>query len=420
MGKTISQKIRSINITKPKLVYMVLGFLWKKFVFKKYNVHVINNIDKKKLKQSHIFISNHASRLDYIFCGLPLYPIRYNFVAGYNEFHRSHLSKVFKLLKIIPKKNFVPDVYTIKQVSNILNKNGNIFIFPEGMSSISGANQPVASGTGKFIKHFEKPVFYSVIKGGYLTSPKYNLKERKGYVEVVFDELLTVKQIQELSPSEIEDIINEKIYHDDYKWNLDKQHHYDIGDSGALHLDDLLYMCPKCLREDSMKTTGNKIFCSHCGNGAYLSDTYALIPFFEDAIIPKTQTEWFNLQRKVMKERVKDDNFILKEKVKLGVLPKYRLLKDQKTSEIIEEGILTLTKKGLNYDGKNISFFIPSSSLPTYGMCTDVSRLYTFYDGDFYEFYPHEKMVCKFLLATEEIHRLNNGKWKEFKFVEKK
>ena len=31
------------------------------------------------------------------------------------------------------------------------------------------------------------------------------------------------------------------------------------------------------------------------------------------------------------------------------------------------------------------------------------------------EFYPENSIVEKFFLATEEIHRLNGGKWKAFK-----
>jgi hypothetical protein len=102
------------------------------------------------------------------------------------------------------------------------------------------------------------------------------------------------------------------------------------------------------------------------------------------------------------------------------MLPKYELLKEQKTSEIVGEGILTLTHKGLTYkgskDGQAFEFFIASANLPTYGMCTDVSRFYTFYDGEFVEFYPKHSVVEKFFLATEEIHRANGGRWQDFKF----
>ena len=169
-----------------------------------------------------------------------------------------------------------------------------------------------------------------------------------------------------------------------------------------------------------MKTEGNKIYCTECGNGATLLDTYELVKFNEDCIIPETQTAWFNLQRNVIKEEIKNPNFQLKEKVKLGMLPEYELLKNQKTSEIVGEGELTLNHAGLTYDGtKNgqaFSFFIPSANLPTYGMCTDVSRFYSFYEGEFVEFYPEHNVVEKFFLATEEIHRANGGKWQDFKF----
>jgi hypothetical protein len=32
------------------------------------------------------------------------------------------------------------------------------------------------------------------------------------------------------------------------------------------------------------------------------------------------------------------------------------------------------------------------------------------------EFYPENRVVEKFFLATEELHRLNGGKWKDFDF----
>lgn len=415
---TIEQKLYKRKTKKPNFIYGLLGGIWKLFMYKKYNVHYTFKTDFRKEKGPYIFISNHASRLDYIFMGVPLLPNRYNFVVGYNEFYRSHLSFVFKLLRTIPKKNFVPDIYTIKEVSRIINNKGKIVIFPEGMSSISGANQPVAVGTGKFIKHFKIPVYYSLIKGGYLTSPKYNIDERPGYVEVIYDQMFTPEELEKLSPEEIENILNEKLYHDDYAWNKIEKHHYKIGDKGAEKLETLLFYCPKCHSQFTMTSKNNSIKCEKCGNGASIDDTYTLTPFNEQCIIPETQTIWFNLQRKVIKEEIKDENFTLKEKVQLGMLPKYKLLKEQKTSHIIGEGILTLNHSGLTYTGtknnEEFTFFIPSKDLPTYGMCTDVSRFYTFYKGEFYEFYPENNVVEKFFLATEEIHRLNNGKWKDF------
>ncbi|MBP3319848.1 MAG: 1-acyl-sn-glycerol-3-phosphate acyltransferase [Ruminiclostridium sp.] len=422
MGKqTVAQKIHARTISPPNGMYALLGQVWKTFMYKPYHVHYTFKKDFRKEPGPYIFLSNHASRLDYIFTGVPLLPVRMNYVAGYNEFHRSHLSLVFRLLHVIPKKNFTPDIYTIREISRVLKAGGKICLFPEGMSSISGANQPVAVGTGKLLKHHKVPVYYSVIRGGYLTSPKYNLTDRLGRVEVEFDQLFTPEELEKLSPQEIEDILNRAIYHDDYAWNKIHKHRYNIGDKGAEHLEDLLFWCPRCGRQHTMKGEGNKFFCTVCGNGADLLDTYELVPFDEDCIIPETQTVWFDQQRAVIRQEVQDEDFVLEETVELGILPDHTLLKKQATSQIVGKGKLRLDRTGLTYtgnkEGEDFTFHIPSKALPTYGMCTDLSRFYTFYDRQFMEFYPERNVVEKFFLATEEIHRLNGGPWQDFNFA---
>ena len=416
---TNEQILYQRKIQKPNFIYSVLGWVWKTFMYKKYNVHYTFKTDIRNVEGPYIFISNHASRLDYMFAGIPMLPAKLNFVAGYNEFYRSHLAGVFKMLRVIPKKNFTPDYYAVKEMNRVLKDGGRIIIFPEGMSSISGANQPVAIGTGKFIKHHKVPVYYSIIKGGYLTSPKYNLNDRCGRVEVVFDQMFTPEQLEKLSPEEIEDIINNALYHDDYAWNKKHKYHYDIGDNGAEKLETLLFWCPKCGTQHAMKGEGNTIRCTACGNGATMDDRYILTPFNDSCFIPETQTEWFRMQREVIKKEVQNEQFFMEENVKLGMLPKHGLLKEQATSYIVGEGKVRLDRTGLTYegtrDGAPWNFHIESKNLPTYGMCTDVSRFYTFYQGEFVEFYPQHDVVEKFFLATEEIHRLNGGKWQDFK-----
>ena len=407
-------------IKSPNFIYNLLGRIWQGFVAPKYNLHYTFKTDFRKEKGPCIFISNHASRLDYIFVGVPLLPGRYNFVAGYNEFYRSHLAGVFRLLRVIPKKNFVPDIYTARQICRILCSGGRITLFPEGMSSISGANQPVAIGTGHLIKHEGLPVYCSVIRGGYLTSPKYNLNDRPGYVEVEFDRLFTPEEIAALTPEEIEDRINERLYHDDYAWNLEAGHHYAIGDTGAEHLEDLLFWCPRCGGRHTMKGEGNRFLCTACGNGMTLLDTYEMVPLDETSVIPRTQTEWFRLQREEIRREVAAEGYTLTEHVTLGMLPEHGKLKGGATSLPVGEGTLTLDRSGLTYDGTRNSepfcFHIDIKSLPTYGMCTDLSRFYTFYNGQFMEFYPEHSVVEEFFLATEELHRQNGGRWQDFKF----
>ena len=416
---TIAQKIKQKKMHRPPtFIYRVLGGVWRLLFEKKYGVEYEYLADPRKDKGPHIVVSNHASRADYIFTGLPLLPNTSNFVAGHNEFYRSHLAGVFGLLQVIPKKNFTPDIYTIKEVKRVLQDGGRVVIFPEGMSSISGANQPVAIGTGKFIKHFGVPVYYTKIRGGYLTSPKYNLKDRYGKVKVTIGQMFTKEELETLTPEEIEARLNEQLYHDDYAWNLQEKIPFKNDGNLAKDLGTLLYYCPKCGKEHTMLGEGNKFYCTECGNGATIDDTYAMTPLDDRCVIPKTQTEWFDLQRRRAKIKVQAPDFELKEEVELGNLPKYELLKDQKTSEIVGKGIITLNHDGFTYEGtKNgepFSFHLSTAEVPTYGMCTDVSRFYTFYKGEFMEFYPKNPTVEKWFLHTEELHRFHGGKWQDF------
>ena len=416
---TLAQKLHKRKLHQPPAaIYLLLANVWKLLFEKKLGVTYDYKIDIKNLDGPFIVVSNHASRMDYIYTGIPFLPHRMNYVAGYNEFFRSHLALVFRLLQVIPKKNFVPDTYTIREVLRILKSGGKVCIFPEGMSSISGANQPVALGSAKFLKHCDVPVLVCNIAGGYLTNTKYCLDERYGKVHVTIDRLFTREELQALSLEEIETRLQEAIKHDDYAWNKKARVAFDGKGRMAHNLQDLLYRCPKCGSEFTLKGEGNTIRCSSCGNGAVLNEYYDLQPLDDGCVIPETPRVWFDREREIAAELVKAPDFVLTERVQLGMLPRYKHLTKQATSEIVGEGTLTLDRTGLTYKGtcrgETVTLFQKIANLPTYGMCTDVSRIYTFIDGEFCEFFPEGHTVGKWLHCTEEMHRLMGGKWKNF------
>lgn len=422
-NKTIEQKLNERHVKKTsKFVWRCLFKPAAKLFFHPNFTKITPEfgVDVKNIKGQFIFISNHASRLDVIFNGYFLkQPM--NILVGYNEFYRSHLRPLFNLVGCIPKKNFTPDYKATKEMLSVVKQGGNLGIFVEGMNSISGAAQPVAVGTAALLKKLKLPVYYSVVKGGFLTQPKYSLLDRKGPVDVYFGQMFTPEDLEEKSVDELTDILNLKLYHDDYAWNKVKRYDYDAKGRIAEGLHNLLYWCPKCHKEFTMVGEGNTIKCTSCGNGATINSKYDMIPFDDSCIIPETQTRWFNMERERMKELVKDPEFTLEEHVKIGVLPEYKMLKDtSQTSIIVGEGMLHLDKTGLSFKGtknnEDYSFHIDSKDLPSYGMCTDLSRFYTFIDGKFIEFYPDHECTEKWFMATEEIHRLNGGRWQDYKF----
>lgn len=422
MKKTIAQKLKTKKYKRPnKLLYNLLLTFVVKALAKKYKTTFVRKVDMKKYKgKQFILVGNHASRADYIFATLAVggaHPL--NFVVGHNEFYRSHLKLIFNIANAIPKKNFVPDMTAMKGIASVIKQGGNICIFPEGMSSISGAQQPIALGSGKLIKHYNLPVLMIKISGGYLTNTKFCMNERPGKVEVELTELLNEEQIASLSAEEIDSLLDCQLYHDDYEWNLDKQVEFNCDGNPEYHIEQLLYKCPHCLSDYTIKGENGKISCSKCGFEVNIDEKYNLTAK-DNVKHPKTPVSWFDWERRIERKSVQESNFFLKERVALGGLPDYKYLGKTETSLPLGEGMLTLTRDGLSYEGtkngKPFNFFIESKNLPTYGMCTDASIFYTFaHNGEYYEFMPLEsKTAIKWLLCTEEIHRINGGKWQNY------
>ena len=415
MKKTLQEKLQARQVKLPNgLLYAIL-MLVVKILNGKIHTSFRFKADPRKDKKPFILISNHASRVDYQFTGPACFPNKLNYVVGYNEFVRFPVCLILKLMQAIPKKNFTPDLHCMRQMRSVIRQGGNLCIMPEGMSSITGMAQPVMIGTGKFLKMMGVTVYYTKVSGVYLTYTKHCLDERAGRVEVTVDRMFTAEELNSLTPQEIENTMNRLLAHDDYIWNKQAQVRFDGKGQMAKALDTLLYLCPKCGALHQMACSGNEMRCTACGNTVALDECYNLHPVGEGSDCPALVSDWVLLERKKAEEDVKDPNFTYSGHVRVGKLPQYKYLKGNNTSVICGEGELRLDRAGLHFagtvEGKPYSFHLTTEQVPTFGMCTDISRFYTFVDGEFVEFYPDRRDVLRWDHLTEEMHRINGGKW---------
>ena len=416
MGKkTLEEKLHSRTIGKPNIIlYWILMLVikvWNMIIHTSFTYNAYPGKDKEPF----VLISNHASRCDYLFTAPVCLPRRLNYVVGYNEFLRFPLNIVLKLMQAIPKKNFTPDTYCIKQIMRRIKDGGCICIMPEGMSSITGMSQPVIPGGAKMLKKLGVTVYYTKISGGYLTFTKHCLDQRNGKVEVSVNKMFSPEDLKTMTESQIEDTMNRLLAHDDYIWNKEKQTSFDGKGKMAKDLDTLLYMCPNCGQMHNMECTDNEMKCLSCGNTITIDDKYNISPKGENDVCPPLVTDWTIMEREKAAEDVKKEDFSFTEHVKVGLLPDYKLLKGDNTSIISGDGILTLTKDGLHFEGaikgEDTEFIIAPQSLPTFGMCTDITRFYTFLEGQFIEFFPDSRDVLRWDHLVEEMHRYCGGKW---------
>ena len=411
---TIDERIRNTNVTAPPTGLYALLMKVTQVLNRMSNTHFSYRAYPAQEPGSIVMIANHASRVDYQFTAPACYPTRLNYVVGYNEFFRFPTSWLLPTMQVIPKKNFTPDTHAMRQILRVIHQGGNICLMPEGMSSITGMAQPVIPGGAKLLKKLGVPVYYSKISGGYLTYTKHCLDQRKGRIDVVVDRMFTAEQLKELSVEEIEDTMNRLLAHDDYMWNREAQVRFDGKGQMAKRLDTLLYLCPKCGALYDMDCQGNTMTCRSCGNSVELDEYYRLHAV-GDSVCPELVTDWTIMERERAAEEVRKPDFCHRGHVRVGVLPEHKPLTGDQTSLIRGDGMLTLDHEGLHFDGileeKPFRFAIPSAQLPTYGMCTDISRFYTFVDGRFLEFYPDAGDVLLWDHLTEELHRFQGGKW---------
>lgn len=425
MKLTLNEKIKR---RKPHKQGPLVGFVFYRLVrmlyYYKCKVEVDRQVDIKKYKNTPLLIvSNHASRMDYAFASMAMKGRRINFVAAENEFHRSHLQFVFKLGQVIPKKNFVPDIVTIKGMTRILRKekNGCVCIYPCGMSTASGAQQPSMLGSGKMLKHFGLPVLGIRVHGGYLLSPKFDVKERYGKIKVELFELFSPEQLAEMDEDTIQTKMDEALFTDDYEWNATEQHSYKSTDGCAKNLHQILYKCPVCGEEMQMEGKGDTIVCKKCGNGATLDDKYNLVPF-AGSRVPKNIRAWFDNERRDMRRKCADPNFVMEEHVQIGVMKQYEMMKNYQTCDVVGEGTLRLDKTGLTYTGTRDNqpwqVHIKWDVINTICLPMDASFFYTYASGEFLQFIPDTASCMRWSFAVEEVYRTNGGKWQNYSWFD--
>ena len=341
-------------------------------------------------------------------------------VASYQEFFRKKFTFLFKVAQVLPKKMFTNDPKGIRAIDSIIKQGGTVAFSPEGTSSIFGYNQPIVTGTGRFLKYYGVPVYYMKLEGSYLTSHKVDINDRIGKVNATLSLLFTPEQLKEMPWEEIDNKINEALHHDDYKWN--KVQHIKYKSKGRIltNMNDMLYKCPRCGEELCIDTTGNVLKCTKCGNGGTMDDYYDWHPFDESCKLFDTPTDWVDWERVQVIHEIRDNpDYFIEEEVELGKMPDYEPIKDNNATSIrCGKGKVRFDHQGIHFDGIKDNepwhFDLSYSTINSLVIENDLTLFGLFVDGMIYDFFPKRHIVGKLILVTEEMHRLHFNTWKNF------
>lgn len=410
--RLINRKIKKPNVFLMSIVMWLLGILNRR-----YKVKFDYDYNPKSLKgQPIVLLSSHASRLEFIYTLYGFKRKDVNMVCGYQNILVKGLYRLFLSIGVISKYLYQPDIVCVKQMFKVLKRGGALGLFPEGIQSTSGSTHPINPATAQFIKKCNATVVVASSQGAYLATNRYSADRKKGPIHIRYSLLFTPESLKELSEGEIYTRMLEKIRYNDFAFNKVARNKYVGKQTNAFGIDKILYKCPNCKEEHVLYVEQDKVVCKSCGFSVRISEYYDL-ELAHGSKCPEDIDVWYKWQRRCVAQEVQDDAFEMSMRGSLCCLKLDKLRKRPKNRRVLSVGVARLTNKGLSFkgtlDGENVDFeFTPQS---VYSLTLSTKGYLEFYsNNDYFIIVPDDKAqcLCKWTLASEEIHNLYDEKWK--------
>jgi 1-acyl-sn-glycerol-3-phosphate acyltransferase len=306
----------------------------------------------RDLKGPALVLAPHLSNFDHLVLGITLYPHRPTFVLSRHFTSIRALKPILRWMHVITKRMFSADISTILNVLRAKAEGNVIVLFPEGrLPACNGRSVGLTDGTAELVKKLEIPVYTVTGNGVALTFPKWAPKPHRGRIRVTTAKVLDAADVKALSADEIRTRLEEALTHDDLQAMAGVR--YRAADRTA-GLDGILYRCPSCNREGTLKTEKHTVTCP-CGLSAALGEDNRLTGAPFDSIF-----DWYRWQ-----EDAVDLSTPLCSEAVVGAIDGEDVLQDD-----AGYGSIRLTAEEFSFDGEvfgeSLSFTLPTASITAF------------------------------------------------------
>ena len=388
-----------------------VGLIWllSKIVLtgKKYKVEKIN---MEGLKPPYMFLSNHMSFIDFELAAMGTFPHRVNNVVNIDGYYLRPW--LMEWIGAICTRKFTTDLHLVRSIRKVLSRGDILGMYPEARYSPCGTRAFLPNSIGTMVKRNKMPVVAIVHRGNYLHAPFWNFRQkRKVPLHTTLTQILTAEQIEALTPDEINKIISDALYYNEYEYQ--KENGILIKESyRAEGMHKILYKCPHCMAEGKMASKGAEIYCEECGKRWFLredGDLEATSGETEFSHVP----DWFEWERDQVRLEIERGEYFFEDEVDVYSLPrcwkfeklgKAKLTHDPNRGFVLEGHYrgedyhiqrtpLQINSLHVEYDFPHIKPFD----------CLDIST-----ESDSFYCYPtKQNVVTKLAFATEEIYGMH-------------
>ena len=355
----------------PRLLWFFAYIFFAPYLRLRYGVR-IDRGELGRIRGPGLVLAPHTAEADPFLIGVALYPNRPNFVVSAHFMANPKIRRIFRLLRVIPKRMFSSDPSTILNIGRAKREGNLVVLFPEGRLPCSGHSVPVTAGTDTLIRRLGIDVYVVTCNGAYLTFPKWSKEKRRGRIRVEVRRLFSKDELPGLSDAEISARLSEAIRHNDEQSMPGVAYRCKSPASGV---DGLLYRCPECDGELTLTPCGDRIECT-CGASVRLLPDYRL-----EGSRFATLGEWFLWQRDTL-----DTGVPMAAHVRVGTPDELGNM-----NENAGEGDVTLSREAICFcgtvNGEHLEFELPTERIG--GIPITVAKHFDVYHNNrLYYFYP--------------------------------
>ena len=298
----------------------------------------VEKINMEDLKAPYFLLSNHMYFIDFKLLAMGTGKQRINNVVNIDGYYRRPW--LMELIGAIGTRKFTTDLHMVKSINKVLKRGDVLSMYPEARYSPCGTLSYLPEALGKLVKMNKVPVVAVVHHGNHLHSPFWNFrKKRKVPLHTTMTQILTAEQVKAMSVDEINAVIREAMWYDEYQYQKDNGIRI-TEPFRAEGLHKVLYQCPACGKEHEMGSEGAELFCRACGKRwLWQEDGYlkALSGETEFDHIP----DWFAWERTQVEAQIADGTYRFEDEVEVFSMPrcwKFEKLGKAKLRHTIEEG----------------------------------------------------------------------------------
>ncbi len=310
-------KTAKYPIRQPLIITWLIWLLSKfALMGKKFTIEKVN---MEGLKPPYMLLCNHHYFIDFELCSLATFPHRLNNVVSIDGYYRRPW--LMELIGAICTRKFTTDLHLIKSINRVLSRGDVLCMYPEARYSPCGTTAYLPDALGKIIRMNKVPVVVMVHHGNHLSSPFWNFrKKRRVPLHTTMTQVLTAEQAATLSPEEINAILRQAMYYDEYRYQ--KENGIRITEPyRAEGLHKVLYQCPHCLAESKMASEGSTLYCTACGKRWELQEDGNLLAVNGDTEFSHIP-DWFEWERQQVWQQVAEGTYAFEDEVEVYSLPR--------------------------------------------------------------------------------------------------